>query len=509
MKRMGLVLFLLAALLLAGCGQKPAAEQPPQNGSAAAETELEAENNGGYYVRVGENVYFRRYGADALPENATFGAFTEAGNAGGESELMAYNTVTGELTTLYTDKGAGPLWYSDGGFYLRQSAGGEDFTAWFAADGSGAETVGPGTLIGVTDSGLAAMYQNNWDAGHETVYTFYRDRKPVGEVVTSENMQVAGLTDDGLFLVSMPNEDGLRTCGFWQITPEGDMIRLGELAEDEGAYTYVEPDRFLAADGKVMIGLGYYGGTGHFFDHGVFAEADIGQADSLRVIEPDIDTDGLYELPYPVANEAGGVDFVDALPNALRIGGDDAETLELWENGAWQPLAEHFAPQRADGWAVSRIVQHMDYVDGAAYATVAVACASPAYDIGWREGYALASVRYLKVERDGTVTELACVERGTELCGRVWFIEGTGVALWQQLNRENGFEASYAYAFPVADDAEWDDGAFDGVTGLLPYDYGEGEAERYGYPIPDVDAAGELCLTLDRDGTVTRIRAAD
>ncbi len=507
---MGLVLLLLAALLLAGCAKKPAAEQPQAGPAATAEPEIEAENNGGYYVRVGENVYFRRYGTDALPENATFGVFTDTGNAGGESKLMAYNTVTGELTALYTENGAGPLWYSNGGFYLRQSAGGEDFAAWFAADGSGAETVGPGTLIGVTDSGLAAMYQSNWDVGHETVYTFYRDRQPVGEAATSESMQVAGLTDDGLFLVSMPDEDG--AYGFWQITPEGEMIRLGELAEDEGAYAYAEPNRFLAADGKAIIGLSYYGGTGHYFDHGVFAEAEIGQADSFRVIEPDIDTSELYELPYPVASEAGGVDYVDALPNALRIGGDDTETLELWENGAWQPLAEHFAPQRADGWAVSRIVQHMDYVDGAAYATVAVACASPAYDIGWREGYALVSMRYLKVERDGTVTELACVERETELRGRVWFIEGAGVALWQQLNSEGGenpFWTDYAYAFPIADDADWDDGAFDGVTGLLPYDYGEGEAERYGYPIPDVDAAGELCLTLDRNGTVTRIRVAD
>ena len=525
MKRRGYALLLVLALLVTGCAQKAAPEaqnpEPAATVEPAAEKEPkpEVENNGGYYVRVGDVVYFRRYGADALADNATFGEFTEAWNVDGESELMAYNTKNGELTELYTESGAGALWYGDGGFYLNECTGGESFVAWYALDGSGAEVVDTGTLVGVTDSGLAAVSSSDWDEGnYRGVYSFYRERKLIGQYETHEVLIEAGLTDDGLFLLNAPysyefNEDEEQIYSFYQITPQGDQIRLGELKEDaESYYEDIQPDRFLVSDGKALFGVGFYAGTGHFFDYGVFAEATVGQADSLHVLEPDIDMSELYELPYPVSDGAGGVDYAEALPNALRIGWDEDEALELWEDGAWKPLTAYFAPSRSNGWATGRIVQHMDYVGGAAYATVAVAAASPAYDVGWRAGYALASMRYLKVERDGTITELDCVEYKPELFGFVWFIEGEAIALWQQLSSEDGegwFSVDCAYAFPISEDAYWDEGAFDNVTGLLPYDYGEDEADYLGYPVPDEEPAGELCLTLDRDGTVVSLMRKD
>ena len=45
--------------------------------------EGEVENNGGFFVRVGDTVYFREYGQDVLPETALFGEFiTTAGTPG-------------------------------------------------------------------------------------------------------------------------------------------------------------------------------------------------------------------------------------------------------------------------------------------------------------------------------------------------------------------------------------------------------------------------------------------
>jgi len=512
---------LLAALMLSGCAKNTPAEQPPALPAATVEPAAEAaspevENNGGYYVRVGDSVCFRRYGADALPGTATYGDFAAAWSVDGESELVAYNTKTGALTTVCAESGAGPLWYGDGGFYLSERAGGESFVAWYALDGSRAESVGAGEVVGVTDSGLLAVSHSDWDeGGYRSVYSFYRGRSLVGEYTTDETLIAAGLTDDGLFLVGVPYpyEDALPAYGFLQITPQGEAIRLGELSGDEDAFCYdVQADRFLAADGKVVFGLGFYGGTGHFFDYGLFAEAEIGRVDSLRAVEESLDTSELYELPYPAPDGAGGVAYVEALPGALRGGGDENDSLELWEDGAWRALTESFAPRHADGWAAQRIVQHMDYVDGAAYVTMAVACASPADDIGWREAYTLASTRYLRIARDGTTTEMARVDCDAELFGFVWFVEGAGVALWQQLSSEDGegwFDVPYAYALPIADDAYWDEDAFDGVTGLLPCDYGEDEAGDYGYPVPEVEAAGELCLALDGDGTVVALMRKD
>ena len=514
--------WLALALLLTGCGQKAPAEQsapePVPQSESAEIIPPEVENNGGYYVRVDDRVYFRRYGADAVAKGAVFGAFTAAWNTRGESELMAYEPATGALTALYTESGSGPLWYADGGFYLSERISGANRVVWYAADGGAAEPVCDGRVLGVTDSGLLAVERSEEEPGYHLVYAFYRNKQPVGELPTDEAMLFAGLTDEGAFLLSEAySENEPATYTLWQITPEGRQIRLGELPEtDQDPFVYdAQPDRFLAVDGRVVVGVGYYAGTGHFLDSAVFVEADVGQADSLRVLTPDLDEAESDELPRLTVGEDGGVAFVAASAGELRVGWEDPCALEVWEDGAWQPLAEYFAPDLSGGWGYRRIVQHMDYVGGAAYVTLACAHVSPADAIGWREAYALLDMLYLKVERGGNITELACVDHDAELYGNVWFIEGESVALWQQLSTTDGegyYNSDYIYAIPIAEDACWEGGwenVFDGVTGLLPYDYGEGEADYYGYPLPDAEPAGALCLALDRDGVIVSLSRKD
>ncbi|MBO4914644.1 MAG: hypothetical protein J5449_05495, partial [Oscillospiraceae bacterium] len=138
----------LTVLLFAGCAGKsapPAAQQaeasPAFSASDAVEapggsSEAEVENNGGYYVRVGNRVFYRQYGADATPKTAVFGEFTLPwGMTGCESELKALDLSTGKTETLFVESGAGPLWYADGGFYLQEFINGEYTVGWYAADG--------------------------------------------------------------------------------------------------------------------------------------------------------------------------------------------------------------------------------------------------------------------------------------------------------------------------------------------------------------------------------------
>lgn len=519
MKR-GILALLLAALLLAGCAKKPATEPTPEPTDAAPPVENtapepppEVENNGGNYVRVGDTVYFRRYAGDALAKTALFGAFTDAWSVGGESSLMALDTATGALTELYTVTGAGPLWYGDGGFYLRESAGGETYTAWYAPDGSASEYVCSGAPLGVTEGGLLAV--SGYDEDYHTVYAFYRDKAPVGSWETEDYLMTAGLTDDGLFLVQADYDSEAErvTERFRQIQPDGTALLLGERQEKDGETYYydIQADRFLVADGVVTIGLGYYAGTGHFLNDAVFVEATVGRADSLKTIEKSIDIGDTWELPYLEAG-AEGVAYLSEREGQLEVNWEDG-SLRLWEGGAWQVLAEDFAPSRSGGWGHGQVVQYMDYVDGAAYVTLASVFASPADGFGWREADSLLAMRYMRVSRDGTVTELDCVDADAEIFGFVWFVEGAGVALWQQLTSEDGegwFDVPYVYAVPIADDAYWDEAAFDGVTGLLPYDYGEGELDDYnGYPVPDAEPAGNLTLVLDRDGVCTAVLRKD
>nr|MCR5825167.1 hypothetical protein [Oscillospiraceae bacterium] len=519
---------LLATLLLAGCAQKtgpqtaapePAAEPAGQAAAQTAEpadaaTPPEVENNGGYYLRVGQRVYFRRYGADALPDVALFGSFASDWSSQGESALMAYDTATDELTTLYTDAGAGPLWYADGALYLCEYNNGAAWTARCLPDGSGIRELCPGAPLGTTDSGLLAVERCDAGTNHRTVYTLYRDGVATGSWETEYGMAVAGLTDDGLFLVDTDYADETNRQTLWQLTPEGTPLCLGTREDKDENYFLCDlrPDRFLAADGKVTVCLGSYAGTGHFLNGALFLQAEIGRENSLTTLDLDFEVGENDLLPELTQGADGSVTTVPALPGALRIGWENRDALELWEDGAWQTLAADLAPSRGDGWGGGSIVQHMDFVDGAAYVTLAETFASPANDVGWREAERLVALRFLRVARDGTVRELACTDCAATLYGWVWFIEGANVALVQELTSEDGegwFEASYAYAVPIADDALWDDLAFDGVTGLLPGDYGADETDAYGYPIPDAEPAGTLCLPLDRYGCAEAVQRKD
>lgn len=522
-KRTGSFLLALALVLtLFGCAQKtpaPAAATEPSPAAqtpAKTETPPEVENNGGCYVRVDDKVYFRRYGKDALEKTALFGQFTDTWGTGG-SELMAYDPATGTLDTVCAESGHGPLWYADGGFYLRERMAGNDYVVWHALDGSDSETICPGEPLGVTESGLLAVQTYPTDGIGWRDYVFYREKKEVGALRGMEiYCTFAGLTDDGLFLLDASYGEEKQENTLYQVTVDGKLLRLGALplTESDGVEPFydVQVDRFAAAGNQIAFGVGYYMGTGHFLGETVFVQATVGQENSLRDLAVDPSEERDFDMPRLTANEGGGFSVVPALPGELRVDmdADGNSPLELYENGAWRTLVPDFACRSNDGYGFRRVEQHLDYVGGRAYVTLACAHASPMDSIGWRDAYALLDMIYLAVEPDGTTKEIACVDHDATLYGDVWFIEGESMALWRQ-RRAWGEEydvSNHGCIIPIAKDAEWENGweaVFDGVTGLLPGDYGENEADYYGYPLPEDEPAGQLSLKLDRDGNIVRL----
>lgn len=490
-------------------------------GGPAFPTDIE--NNGGDFVRVGRKVYFRRYGPASVHTTVVYGEFFDGWNsAGGESAILCHDLDTGETDALWTEAGYGPLYYGDGGFYLRERSGERDYVVWYSLDGTQSERLCGGTALGITPEGLLAV---DWAGnGEPDAWRLYRNTALACSVSHSDTSVFAGLTEDGLFYLDVTTEvsvgntageagpgtadagentesgentgngedtgsgedaetpedtgadtgtpedtgDGVeeRTVRtLWQLTPEGEQICLGTLPDTEEEFYYeTEVDSFAAGtvEGQDSIGVsvGYYAGTAHALNEYTSVCAVPGQADSLQELEPPpYPMEEAYAAPRMAADGDGVLSFIPYGENELRVNWETGD-LERYSGEAWEVLSPGVAAYPEDGTGYRRIVQSAQWVDGGACVSLACVHAAPAENIGWREAYTLLDTLYLRIYEDGTAEELAAVDHGAVLCGFAWFLDGEDALLWQETGSSGAWDETVenVYRIPISPEAVWEGG---------------------------------------------------
>jgi len=526
---------LIALLLLSACtaGEKTPetpSETPAVSPSASVTPEApapspepvsetpEVENNGGYFVRVGDRVYFRKYGPDALMRTTIFANFLESCAATDESsEIMAYDLKTGETEACFTDTGCGRLWYADGGFWLQEMEGDELTVAWRSLDGKTERGYPAGTLLAVTDGGLAVAEQ--YEYGEETSthrFMLYKALTPIAEYVTEDYVTFAGATDDAIFLLrhdtDPEDEFGPETLTLVQVSADGknEETVLGVVPEAEDMYDYSEVAQFIAGGGEIGVVIGYYAGTMRLLNDAVFLRAVPGEAVSLTVIDAEYEPDeDEWQPPKLYRTDAGAIAAAPHLKGEVDIGWQDEEDgdLRLFDGNAWRTIAADFCPGRADGSGYQRALQTGEYVGGRVFTVAADAYASPLDDIGWREAYALLGMRYAVVPADGgEPEELSYVPCDAAFEGYIWIARDRSAVLWQQTADDLDAlfpEAYYAFLIPAAPDAAWENAV--SIPEEALFDVADlPEGDYYGYELP----AGEgipAVLKLDGDGNAVSI----
>ena len=380
---------------------------------AEAFAQGKVENNGGYFVRVGDQVYYRVYDERGLHRNALFGEFLSGDVPTAPSTLVAYDLKSGETETVTTMYGDGKLYAGVDGFFLANSETNETYL--YPVDGSEWNLYCKGTPRGVSADGRSLLVtQYPLGPGYKNGDVLYRDGQEIAEV-SLDKLDFEGFC-------GFAGEDAIMYCretedADWKILSidkDGKQTDLGVIdlsdADEWIKNLYPEPEQILYDEEGVYLTFGYYDGTGHMLADWVMLSAKPGVADSVEMLE--------------VASRADDVD-VDTVPKMLLTGPGEIETykyvggeVELSEGyygdlvyydspfGA-MILKEDYLPQEeAEGETDGKqFLLDAQVFDDTAFLITAYGTHNEQNDIGWRWSYDLVYMEYYSIPFDAAHLE--------------------------------------------------------------------------------------------------------
>ena len=356
-------------------------------------------NNGAYFVKIGSDIYFRKYGEYALEKNALFGEFLEYPTFTGISWICRLRE-DGKVEELFKDSGYGKLYYSNQRFYLPEMT--DDGTSKSYSvnmEGEDRKELGAGAILGISENGQY-LAKGDWNSAvvidlssKETPYIWASEE---GSPVV-----FLGFVNDG-FLIEGDNysTDGYNVTsrqifGRSFDKPDENII-VGDLSENKESYSSPEFKR-LTMDGKdFYLTFGYYGGTGHFLENVEIYKARL-EENSLELISQDtgIQEETAPNIPLIFANN-GKIDIL--------AGGSDGE-LDIDEGSVYkidrkgrQPLISDLFkvdPNSQTGQSIGKA----ELVDGDLLLMVFTQIYTPYQDVGWRMSYSRLNTEYIVVRK--------------------------------------------------------------------------------------------------------------
>ena len=356
-------------------------------------------NNGAYFVKIGSDIYFRKYGEYALEKNALFGEFLEYPTSTGISWICRLKE-DGKVEELFKDSGYGKLYYSNQRFYLSEMT--DDGTSKSYSvnmEGEDREELGAGVILGISENG---QYLAKGDWGSAGVIDLSSKETPyIWASEEGSSVVFLGFVNGG-FLIEGDNysTDGYNVTSrqifgrsFEQ--PDKDII-IGDLNVNEESYSSPE-FKGLTADGKeYYLTFGYYGGTAHFLESVEIYKARL-EENSLQLIQQGMDTqeETAPNIPLIFANN-GKIDIVDGGSDG-ELDIDEGSVYQISQKGR-QPLISELFKVDQDSQTVQSIGK-AELVDGDLLLMVFTQIYTPYQDVGWRMSYNRLNTEYIVVRK--------------------------------------------------------------------------------------------------------------
>ena len=368
----------------------------------------EVENNGGYFVRVGDKVYYRLYNERGLHRTALFGGFLSGDIPTVPSTLMCYDLQTGQKEKVATVYGSGKLYAFEDGFFLGNSETNETYR--IPLDGSQQSLYCEGTPQGVSEDGqLLAVSQYSWDAASgdaEHKEIILRDGEEVAQINAESILVFCGFAgNDAIFARDEEKDNGVSTSKEWilfSVNADGKQKDLGPI--DVGASTPPEPEQILRDEEGAYLTFGFYDGSGHFLSYWVAVSAKPGIADSVEILEAqESQGDGADAVPKMVLTGPGEVEYYPVAGGEVGLSEGYYGDLVYYDSpfGATVLKENYISEEDANGtWDWGNFLLDAVAFEDTAFLITAYGERNERQDIGWRMAYDLIYMEYSVIPFD-------------------------------------------------------------------------------------------------------------
>lgn len=339
--------------------------------------------NGNYFVKVDNQVYYRVYPLQALEPSAVGGEFLQ-NPTGKESTLMCYDTTTQTATPMFSDSGCGKIAYLQDRFYMTKADG----TLYSCdLDGSNVNVLSTETQIfdGVDDK-TESLITTQYDVDNQASLCIWQNDEKVATVADEKDIQYAFAEDGYLYYTQGLESPVLKGYDI----ASGNTYAYGELPETQvGVFGDAR-----AEDGNVYVAWGWTAGSAGEIQEVKILEVVPNEEDSL-VIEQEVNLDDIeWELPS-LTYQDGEIGYQARKDGYVKISEDG--NLEKYDQGSYQNLQEGFTKNLDDEKAIDSIETQIS-VDGITYVMYHTMQHDEKNDIGWRWAYTRKATKYIAID---------------------------------------------------------------------------------------------------------------
>ncbi|MBR4670438.1 MAG: hypothetical protein IKO84_07550 [Butyrivibrio sp.] len=360
----------------------------------------EVENNGSFFVRVGDKVYYRVFNTAGI-ESPTLGGFINEKPEALQAKIMSYDLKSGMSECVGTTYGNGKMYAVTDGFVFSEPS--KSGTVHSTIGGPDMRPYLDGSPEAVSEDGRGLVTREfvENDGYQSSIIHVYYDNEEIATIEDGEGYYttVFGYTGNNLFVMKSCYEDNKYYVSSYD--ESGSCTDYGKLALAISDFLYDPAPEFeqLITDGtNSYFMLGYYEGSGHYFAGYEVYKVTLGEKDSISFVKTGKANEASdFYAPKIYLDAKDTLCLADHLAGEIAISNNENGDLVYYSKPDHPSiLLKAFVPEPTSSAQAYYVDEAAVFGDDAFIITNEIE-RNPDGDIGWRDAYNINEIDYLHI----------------------------------------------------------------------------------------------------------------